>query len=172
LRLPAALAAVLLLGAAPGQAETVYRCVRPDGSVALSQVPPAPGSCVQQSTTEWTSSPEPAAPDAPARGDAPAPTSPAAAPSSGTPAPSNGPAARPDPSTSRFALWERRQGSGPWRTIDVFVSEQGCLAERDERATAVRSLLVDAVIDEPGTVMHRGAEHVRYQCLPRGTPPA
>jgi hypothetical protein len=143
--------ALLLLATAVAGAQTVYRCVRADGSVSLSEIPPARGSCVQQSRTEYGSTPAPAPPSPPAAPRAP-----------GSPA-------------GQIALWERREGAGPWRTLSAYDSEANCEAERDRRAQIARDRLIDAFIEEPGTVKLRaagGAEYVSYRCSPEGTPPA
>jgi hypothetical protein len=49
------------------------------------------------------------------------------------------------------------------------------VAERDRRTESARGRLIDAFVEEPGTVKLRaagGAEYIRYRCLPEGTPPA
>ena len=59
--------------------------------------------------------------------------------------------------------------------MHAYGSEAGCLAERDRRTESARARLIDAFIEEPGTVKLRaagGAEYVSYRCLPEGTPPA
>jgi hypothetical protein len=135
-------------------AQMVYRCVKADGSVDLGQERPAPGTCVEQSTTQWEATP--AAPPPAAKPDA------KAAPPAGPP-------------PNKYALWERREGAGPWHEILAFESQGVCQAELERRTRSAQARLLNAFIDEPGTVKLRAEgnrEYVTYRCLPEGIRPS
>jgi hypothetical protein len=137
-------------------AQTVYRCVKADGSVYIGQEPPAPGTCVEQSTTQW----EP---------------TPAAAPQSALPRSDARPAPSPGLPPNTYSLWERREGRGPWNSLVTFEGQGGCQVELERRTRSAQARILNAYVDEPGTVKLRGEgdrEYVSYRCLPEGIRPS
>jgi hypothetical protein len=130
-------------------AQTVYRCLRADGSLYLGQEAPAPGACAEQSTLQWE---PPQLPAAPAPADA-----------KGTPSP------------DRYTLWERREGAGPWSEMTNVESHGVCQAELERRTRSAQARTPNAFIAGPGTVKLRAEgerEYVIYRCLPGGIRPA